>query len=141
MELGMKFRSDVPGAITGIRFYKGALDTGLHTIQLWSSTGTLLASGTSTGETASGWQQANFSAPVNIAAGTTYIAAYHSESGYLPVTPNYFVNSGADNGPLHALRAGVDGPNAVFNYNSTPSFPSLASPLSPNYWVDVVLKI
>ena len=39
---------------------------------LWSATGTLLATATFTNETASGWQQANFSNPVPITAGTTY---------------------------------------------------------------------
>ena len=38
--------------------------------------GQLLASAPFTNETASGWQQVNFPAPVNIAANTTYVASY-----------------------------------------------------------------
>ena len=30
VELGVKFRSDVGGSITGIRFYKGTANTGTH---------------------------------------------------------------------------------------------------------------
>src|SRR5262249_36327774 len=44
VELGVKFRSDVNGFITGIRFYKSATNTGTHVANLWSSTRTNLAS-------------------------------------------------------------------------------------------------
>ena len=59
--LGLKFYSDVPGYVTGIQFYKGTGNTGAHVGALWSNTGANLASVTFAGETASGWQQANFS--------------------------------------------------------------------------------
>ncbi len=42
VELGVKFRSDVDGFITGIRFYKTSGNTGTHTGTLWSSPGTNL---------------------------------------------------------------------------------------------------
>ena len=54
IELGVKFTADTTGTITGIRFYKAAANTGTHIGSLWTSTGTLLASATFTGETASG---------------------------------------------------------------------------------------
>ena len=66
----MKFTSDVNGLIKGIRFYKGAANTGTHIGSLWIATGTLLAPATFTGETASGWQQVNFATPVAITADT-----------------------------------------------------------------------
>ena len=47
VELGMKFRSDVSGTVSGIRFYKGSGNTGTHVGNLWSSTGARLASATS----------------------------------------------------------------------------------------------
>src|SRR6185436_15935844 len=59
VELGVKFRSDVPGTITGVRFYKAAANTGTHIGNLWTSTGTRLATATFSNETASGWQQVN----------------------------------------------------------------------------------
>ncbi len=52
VELGVKFRSDVAGTITGIRFYKATANTGTHVGNLWSSTGTQLATATFTDETA-----------------------------------------------------------------------------------------
>ena len=42
-ELGVRFRADVNGFITGVRFWKGALNVGPHTGNLWSATGQRLA--------------------------------------------------------------------------------------------------
>ena len=67
--------------MTAIKFYKGAADIGPHTGTLWTSTGTLLATGTFTGESAAGWQTLTLSTPVSIVAGTTYVASYHTASG------------------------------------------------------------
>jgi hypothetical protein len=74
VELGVKFRSDVSGTITSLRFYKNAANTGTHVGNLWSSTGTLLASATFANETASGWQQVTFSPAVPVTANTVYVA-------------------------------------------------------------------
>ncbi len=137
-EAGVKFRSDVSGYIAGIRFYKNSADTSVHTGSLWSDSGQLLATGTFTNETASGWQQLNFPAPVAIAANTTYVASYHTSSGYY--TANYFfANQGVNNGTLHALQSGVDGPNGLGIYSSGGVFPN-QSYESSNYWVDVVFS-
>ena len=45
VEVGVKFRSDVAGSVTGIRFYKASTNTGTHVGSLWSSTGTLAGPG------------------------------------------------------------------------------------------------
>ncbi len=146
VELGVKFRSDVDGTISGVRFYKGLGSTGTHTGSLWTSIGTRLATGTFTNESASGWQELIFSQPVSISANTTYIASYHANNGYA-VSFNYFSSKGADNGPLHALKSGVDGPNGVFAYGAGGQFPSnpppiqnlwFSVPTGQNYWVDVI---
>ena len=80
-ELGVKFRADSDGRITGIA-YKSSANTGTHVGNLWSSTGNLLASAIFTGETASGWQQVNFVTPVAITANTVYVASYHTSGGH-----------------------------------------------------------
>ena len=139
VELGVKFKADVNGTITGIRFYKSSANTGTHVANLWSSSGTLLATTTFSGETASGWQQVNFSTPVSITAGTVYIASYHVSSGHYSVNLNYFASTGIDNAPLHALQNGVSGVNGVFAYGSSSGFPSNGFN-SSNYWVDVVFS-
>jgi VCBS repeat-containing protein len=136
IQVGVKFRSDYDGYITGLRFYKGSANVGTHTGYLWTSTGTQLASANFTNEASSGWQQVDFQTPVTITANTTYIASYASSSGYFALDGGYFAN-GVDNGPLHALASGVDGPNGVYDYSLT-SFPSNGG--SNNYWVDVIFN-
>jgi uncharacterized repeat protein (TIGR01451 family) len=136
--LGVKFRSDVSGNITGIRFYKGAGNNGNHIGLLYSASGTLVAQATFSGETASGWQQVNFSTPVAIQANTTYVAAYFSTSGFA-IDAGYFTSNGVDHAPLHASRSGVDGPNGVFAYGASAVFPS-SSWGDTNYWVDVAFS-
>jgi hypothetical protein len=137
VELGVKFRTDRAGSIAGVRFYKGATNTGGHVAHLWSSSGTLLATASFTGETASGWQQANFATPVAVSAGTTYLASYHSDNGHYAADQAYFSTTGVTNGPLTALQTGVDGGNGVYAYGLTSAFPA-NSYNGTNYWVDVV---
>jgi hypothetical protein len=139
VELGVKFRSDVAGNITGIRFYKAAANTGTHIGNLWTSTGTRLATATFSGETASGWQQVLFAAPVAITSNTVYVASYHCTVGHYSADVNYFTSKGADNPPLHALTNGVSGGNGVYAYGTSSAFPSLTWDAA-NYWVDVVFQ-
>ena len=139
VELGVKFRADANGTITGIRFYKASANTGTHVGNLWSGTGQLLASVTFSGETASGWQQMNFAAPVSITANTDYVASYHVNAGHYSQDGNYFATTGVDNAPLHALRDGISGFNGVYAYGAASAFPSQGFN-SSNYWVDVVFN-
>ena len=134
-EYGVKFRSDSDGSVTGIRFYKSPANTGTHVINLWATNGNLLASAVVSGESASGWQQFNFSAPVNILAGTTYIASYFTPTGHYSFDASYF-NSAVDAAPLHAL-ANTTSVNGVYNYGASSAFPASTYNAS-NYWADVL---
>ncbi len=136
VELGVKFTADSASSVTGLRFYKYAQNTGTHVGHLWTATGTLLGTVTFTGETASGWQQANFASPVAIAAKTTYVASYHTNTGYYAATVNGFT-VGVDNAPLHALSKSAPGGNGVYRYGAS-AFPNQTYQAS-NYWVDVVV--
>ena len=137
VEVGVKFRTDVDGFITGIRFYKSNTNTGTHVGNLWLSDGQLLATATFTNETASGWQQVDFDNPVAVTANTVYVASYHTGVGQYSVDENYFSGSGVDNGHLHALEDGESGGNGVYRYGSSSDFPTNTYRAS-NYWVDVV---
>ena len=139
VELGVKFKSDVDGFINGIRFYKAAANSGIHVANLWSLTGTLLATATSSNETSSGWQEVSFASPVRISADTTYIASYFAPNAHYPFDTNYFASTGVDNLMLHALidSRGVDGNDGVYAYGNTSNFPNLTYHAT-NYWVDVV---
>ncbi|MGH9395788.1 MAG: DUF4082 domain-containing protein, partial [Terriglobia bacterium] len=135
IEVGVKFQSAVSGFIKGIRFYKGSANTGTHVGHLWTATGTLLGSVTFTNETATGWQEADFVAPIPIAANTTYVASYHTNVGGYARDSNYFSTNVVSNPPLLAPASGADGGNGVYVYGPS-SYPS-QSYSGSNYWVDV----
>jgi len=137
VELGVKFRAEADGFITGLRYYKSAANTGTHLANLWSANGALLASTSFIGETASGWQEATFSAPVAITANTVYVASYHTNTGHYSVTGGYFASAGVDSPPLHALASPTSA-NGVFLYGAS-GFPT-GSYNATNYWVDVVFN-
>ena len=131
VELGLQFSSSVAGTATGVRFYKSSQDTGVHTGELWSSTGTLLATVTFSNETASGWQSASFSNPVTITPGQTYTVSYHTNAGHYSNTEEFFA-SPVKSGPLTAAAG-------VFAYSTTSHFPT-SSFDSTNFWVDVMFN-
>jgi hypothetical protein len=145
IEVGVKFRSDAYGTITGVRFYKAAANTGIHTGSLWTTNGERLAQATFTNETASGWQSVSFDTPVQVMPGVTYIASYHAPAGHYAVTGEYFYPSPSpgpsggqivDSPPLRAVRNAGGNTNGVFSYGATSSFPTNTFGAA-NYWVDV----
>jgi hypothetical protein len=131
VNLGVQFRASSAGKVIGVRFYKYGGNTGTHIGSLWTSSGTLLATGTFSSESASGWQELDFSSPVAITANTTYVVSYHTDTGHYAATKQG-LNSAVTNGPLTALARG-----GVYAYGSANAFPS-SSFQSTNYWVDVV---
>jgi hypothetical protein len=138
VNLGVQFTPAVNGWVSGIRFYKGTANTGTHVGSLWTSTGTLLGQVTFTSESASGWQEADFSSPIPVTAGTSYVASYFAPNGGYSVNSAYFASAGVTNGPLTAPQSSaVANGNGVYVYGSAPAFPN-SSYNATNYWVDVV---
>ncbi len=137
IEVGLKFRADADGSIIGVRFYKAATNTGTHIGHVWTDTGTLLGTVTFSGESASGWQQANFSSPIAATANTVYVVSYFAPNGHYSADMFALEQAGVDNPPLHALANGVDGGNGLYVYNANGGFPTLTLNAA-NYWVDVI---
>lgn len=138
VEVGVKIRTDVPGSITAIRFYKGAGNTGVHTGSLWTSTGTKLAGVTFSAETATGWQVANLSRPVTVTPGATYVASYHTNTGHYSADTLYFAGKAAGTKNVKALQDNSARQNGVYRYGAS-GFPT-ASWKQANYYVDVVFQ-
>ena len=136
LELGVKFQTNADGYIRGVKFYKGPGNTGTHTGSLWTTSGTRLATGTFTGESLQGWQTLTFPTAVPIAANTTYIASYHTNTGHYSADSNYFSPSSNGLEPLTALQGTTANPNGVFRIGAS-GFPD-RSFQNTNYWVDVV---
>ena len=132
VELGVQFQTSESGFIIGIRFYKGASSSGTNVGNLWSSDGTLLATATFTDEAASGWQEVDFSQPVAIQAGTTFVASYFAPNGNYADDQNFFASGSTVNGPLTATAG-------VYDYNATSAFPTQTF-LNSNYYVNVVFS-
>ena len=139
VELGTKVRFNGKGEVLGVRFYKGAGNTGTHKGSLWSSSGLLLGTGTFSAETASGWQTLTFAAPVVVQANTTYVVSYYAPNGHYAVSPGYFNGQSPSYGAMRALANGTDGPNGVYKYGTGGGFPT-SSFNAANYWVDVIYK-
>jgi hypothetical protein len=140
IELGVKFRANVNGTVTGIRFYKdpnNSTVSGPHLGHLWTNTGTNLGQVTFTGETASGWQQALFATPISVVAGTTYVASYFSPTGHFSKTDNFFTATDYPAGsgwPVQALATPLNG----VKRDGSSAFPNDISPIGENFLVDVV---
>jgi hypothetical protein len=138
VNVGVKFTADTSGSITGIRFYKGAGNTGTHVGSLWTASGTLLGQVTFTSESATGWQEADFSSPIPVTAGTTYVASYFAPNGGYSYDPAAFASTGVDSPPLHVPQSpAVSGGNGVYLYGGSPALPT-DTYNATNYWVDVV---
>ena len=132
--IGVEFQPSSNGTISGVRFYKESDNTGTHTGTLWTANGVQLATGTFTNESSEGWQELDFSTPVAVTAGTTYVASYHTSTGHYAV---------------HHGRPGVGGDERAADgagrtAGSTPTARPTRSRPAPirtdNFWVDVVFS-
>ena len=140
VEVGTAFESASAGYITGLSFYKGTGNDGTHTGSLWSASGALLASGTFTNETATGWQSLTFANPVAITANTPYVVSYHAPDGHYAATSGYFTGA-VETYPLTALASGVAANgNGLYAYGSTSVFPTNTYN-ETNYWVDPTFQL
>ena len=138
VQVGVKFRSTVPGYIKGLRFYNGDDNSGTYVVKLWNyDKFSLLATADANDVTTNAWQEVTLPSPVSIDANTTYIASYYSSAGNYADDDNYFAGGGVTSGPLTALKNGVSGANSVYVYGR--SFPNYTWKAA-NYWVDVIFS-
>ncbi|MBL8917935.1 MAG: DUF4082 domain-containing protein [Myxococcaceae bacterium] len=136
--VGVKFKPARAGRVRALRFFKGLGATGTNRLALYSASGQQLAQATSRNETMSGWQQVPLSAPVALTAGTTYVVALHTSTGYVVSAGGFFAQA-RTNGPLRALADGEDGPNGLRSISTTMKLPTEATG-GANHFVDVVFE-
>lgn len=130
LQVGTRFTTSVAGSATAVRFYKGAANTGAHTVALWGPDGTLLASAPSTAESDEGWQTVALPEPVVLTPGQVYTVAYQSAGGAYAVTPGALAAAVAV-GPLSTVADG-----GAYVYGDGSAFPGDTS--SAWYAVDPV---
>lgn len=138
VELGLRVTPSQNGFITGVRFFKAAANTGVHTGSLWSSTGTRLATVTFGAESASGWQSATFSSAVPVTAGTDYVISYSAPNGHYAATQYYWAYRGITAAPLTVAGGFGATPAGVYNTNAG-AFPQ-DDYRQGNYFVDAIFS-
>ena len=110
IEVGVRFRADVDGFITGLRYY-GAASSTPRVGHLWTEAGTQLASATFVGDSLVGWHTVALSPAVRVTKDTNYVASFLSTDGTYYADPGFF-NAAFDAAPLHAPA----GTNGVYTY-------------------------
>lgn len=129
VELGVRFTVAKAGTITGIEFYRTPANRGPHVGSLWSPTGKRLATVRFPAGKTSGWVGANFSKPVRVEVGKTYVASYLAPKGRYAADTQYFTRAKTKGGVTFPKGAGVyrygKGGYPTSNYRNS------------NYYVDV----
>ena len=96
----------------------------------------MLAHGTFTNETASGWQTLEFPTAVQVSTGQTYVAGYYAPTGDYAADQQLLHQQRLHQLTAVALQNGTDGGNGVYAYGGD-QFPT-SSYDSTNYWVDPI---
>jgi len=133
LELGVKATATRTTRITAVRFYKLSGSTQSHTANVWSSSGTNLATKAFTGESASGWQEVQLNSPVVINAGEVFTVSVYS-SDYL------YTNEAFPSMSVGPVSVG----EGVYRYSGSSAFPSQNNGshagVGSNYGVDFVFQ-
>ena len=130
------FHADQAGFITGIRFYKGTGNAGVHTgrsVRRRSRLATV-----SSAASRHRLQPALFASPVAVTADTTLHGLLYAPVGRYAADLGYFAARAHEPAPDRSGEWGRGG-NGGNLYGSGGGFPS-SSYQSTNYWVDVVFE-
>ncbi len=140
VKVATKFHVDTYGFATGVRFYKSAANTGTHVGQLWAYMDAghryLLDSVTFTGETASGWQTAQFAKPIALKPNMSYLVSYTAPTGHFAFD-NHYYDSVPTTSPIQ-----VESPGGLYTYTGgTPlTDPPIGPSTNANYYVDITFE-
>ncbi|MRK00840.1 DUF4082 domain-containing protein [Aeromicrobium sp. S22] len=137
IEVGLRFSPTMDGYVSGVRFYKGAGNSGTHEGSLWSSSGQKLAGVTFSGESTTGWQQATFASAVPVVKDATYVVSYTAPNGRYAVQSGAFTSLGLDSSPLTV--AGGYGAAPAGTFADPGRFPT-NSYRSSSYFVDAMFS-
>ena len=99
IEVGVKFTTDTSSARSRDPLLQGRPPTpGRTSATCGPPAASCWPAATFTSETASGWQQVNFSTPVEIFPNTTYVASYFAPAGHYAASRYYFYTPPATGG-------------------------------------------
>ena len=135
MEVGLRFRTDRDGYLTGLYFWRNPANTGPQVAHLWSADGDLRAEATLTGSTAS-YPQITFTPPVPVQAGAGYVVSYYTPTGHYASSIGYFAGA-IVRAPFEAIYD-TSGTAGVYRYGG--GFPDQTWEAS-NYWISPTFTI
>lgn len=118
LTLGVKFTTSVPGKVVGVEFHRASTANNGRAVQLWSPTGTLLASASTPSATTLGFNRGNFTTPITVAAGQTFTASYLAPRGRYTARNNAFTEPRTSGGITAPANAGV------YQYGKRARFPT-----------------
>jgi hypothetical protein len=128
VQVATRFTVETAGDARGVRFYKGAANTGTHTGFLWDAAGTAIGTVDFVDETADGWQTARFATPVALERGVEYRVGLFSTTG------RYAVDIGSLAQETKVGPFTVPASGSAYTYGT--GYPSEIS--THNYWVDIL---
>ncbi|UGQ10600.1 DUF4082 domain-containing protein [Yinghuangia sp. ASG 101] len=139
VELGVRFVPKTNGRVLGVKYWKDAANTGIHRGFLWDTATGTATSATFQNESATGWQQVLFATPVDVTAGTTYIASYVAPNGRYTATTGFF-NQPLDSEQLTAPASTAGQGNGVYQAGPGGTTMPNNSWNASNYWVDPIFE-
>jgi len=111
--------------VTHLRYYKAAEETGLHTLKLWTESGTLLGSVEVNFGTGEGWVTGQLLPSLSIQANTHYVVTVTTSTKQSKTSCG--LSPPITNGPLTALGGRWLEGNGIFPTTTSCS----------NFWTDV----
>ena len=106
-ELGVRFSASQAITVSGIRFYRGAQNTGKHVGHIWTRSGKVLRTVTFPRTTSVGWVEAKLAKPLHVKAGEQLIASYVAPRGHYASDVGGFAKRSTDGIVTYPRDAGV----------------------------------
>jgi hypothetical protein len=106
-ELGVRFSASHPITVSGIRFYRGAGNTGRHVGRIWSANGKVLRTVVFPRTSAIGWVDATLRTPLRVRPGQQLVASYSAPHGHYANDPGGFAKRSTDGVVTYPRGAGV----------------------------------
>lgn len=125
---GVRVDVTCTGTFPGVWWYRTADETGTMTVNVWTTSGTLLATESSTSVAAGpGWRYLAFTNPPSVTAGTQYIVGSHKPNGAYPYSTNGFTGRSLTSPGSCLTIPASSGNNSLYTYSSSATaFPTLS---------------
>lgn len=120
IEVGFTFSPAESGALSAVRFYQNAPNSGVVSASVWSSTGVLLAQAPVDPVAAVGWRTVPIA--LDLEADVSYTVSVLDNDGRIPAIENYFAEAKTTNGIVTPAKAGV--------YKASAGYPTIGQTAS-----------